>query len=240
MVLNSKKSKLIPLPQASVKNWVAKMNHFNFTNTYIVNKKEAIRVKELKGFIDFAIELMLFEDSDASILNYAIKIIANKHLDRNAKDYYIKQIHHLVLLFPYLINLLEKKVFEPHQIDKLTIKKIAQDIYAYGLKKKIYEACSYAIYWSIKYDIDVEISTIKQDSIDSLDCIFLLISFLHDKKYNTKAYLKEYKDLAEILKREDFDRYWLYIYETLSLSDLAGNYKPMKKNGLTFIRPEFN
>lgn len=240
LVLNSKKSKLIPLPQASVKNWVAKMNHFNFTNTYIVNKKEAIRVKELKGFIDFAIELMLIEDSDASILNYAIKIIANKHLDRNAKDYYIKQIHHLVLLFPYLINLLEKKVFEPHQIDKLTIKKIAQDIYAYGLKKKIYEACSYAIYWSIKYDIDVEISTIKQDSIDSLDCIFLLISFLHDKKYNTKAYLKEYKDLAEILKREDFDRYWLYIYETLSWSDLAGNYKPMKKNGLTFIRPEFN
>ena len=123
---------------------------------------------------------------------------------------------------------------------KFTIKKIAQDIYAYGLKKKIYEACSYAIYWSIKYDIDVEISTIKQDSIDSLDCIFLLISFLHDKKYNTKAYLKQYIDLAEILKREDFDRYWLYIYETLSWSDLAGNYRPMKKNGLTFIRPEFN
>jgi len=71
---------------------------------------------------------MLSEDSDASILNYAIKIIASKHLDRNAKDYYIKQIHHLVLLFPYLINLLEEKVFEPHQIDKLTIKKIAKNI----------------------------------------------------------------------------------------------------------------
>lgn len=240
LALNSKKSKLIPLPQASVKNWVTKMNHFNFTNTYIVNKKEAIRVKELKGFLDFAIELMLSEDSDASILNYAIKIIASKHLDRNAKDYYIKQIHHLVLLFPYLINLLEEKVFEPHQIDELTIKKIAQDIYAYGLKKKIYEACSYAIYWSIKYDFDVEISTIKQNSIDSSDCIFLLISFLHDKKYNTKAYLKEYKDLAEILKRDDFDRYWLYIYETLSWTDLAGNYRAMKKNRLTFIRPEFN
>lgn len=240
LVLNIKKSKLIPLPQASVKNWVTKINHFNFTNTYIVNKKEAIRVKELKGFLDFAIELMLSEDSDASILNYAIKIIASKHLDRNAKDYYIKQIHHLVLLFPYLINLLQEKVFEPHQIDKLTIKKIAQDIYAYGLKKKIYEACSYAIYWSIKYDFDVEISAIKQNSIDSGDCIFLLISFLHDKKYNTKAYLKEYIDLAEILKRDDFDRYWLYIYETLSWTNLPGNYRAMKKTGLTFIRPEFN
>lgn len=50
LALNNKKSKIIPLPQASVKNWVTKLNHFNFTNTYIVNNKEAIRVKELKDF----------------------------------------------------------------------------------------------------------------------------------------------------------------------------------------------
>lgn len=35
------------------------MNRFNFTNTYIVDKKEAVRVKELKDFLYFAIELML-------------------------------------------------------------------------------------------------------------------------------------------------------------------------------------
>jgi hypothetical protein len=40
--------------------------------------------------------------------------------------------------------------------------------------------------------------------------------------------LKEYKDYAKILKRDDFDRYWLYIYETLSWSDLTDNYKIMK------------
>ena len=239
LALNSKKSKIIPLPQASVKNWVTKLNHFNFTNTYFVNDIEAIRVKELKGFLDFAIELMLKEDSDASIINYAIKILSNKHLDRNAKDYYIKQIHHLVLLYPYLINLLEKKVFEPHQIDKKIIKQIAKDIYVFGLKKKIYEACSYAIYWAIKYDFDLEILTIKEDSINSLDCIYLMISFLYDKKHHKKAYLKEYKDLSKTLNLEDFDRYWLYIYETLSWKDLTNNYSTMKKNGLTFIKSEF-
>jgi len=240
LALNSKKSKIIPLPLASVKNWVTKLNHFNFTNTYIVNLKEAIRVKELKGFINFAIELMLNEDSDASILNYAIKILSDKHLDTKAKDYYIKQIHHLVLLYPYLINLLEQKVFEPHKIDKSIIKRIAQDIYAYGLKRKIYEACSYALYWAIKYDFDIEIATIKQNSINSLDCIFLLISYLYDKKQNKKSYLKEYKDLSKTLKRDDFDRYWLFIYETLPWTELTDNYRTMKKNGLTFIKPEFN
>lgn len=240
LALNNKKSKIVPLPQASVKNWVTKLNHFNFTNTYIVNNKEAIRVKELKGFLDFAVELMLEESSDASIINYAIKIISNKHLDSNAKAYYIKQIHHLVLLYPYLINLLEDKVFEPHQIDKGIIKTIAKDIYAYGLKKKIYEACSYAIYWAIKYDFKLEITSLKDDSIDSVDCVFLMIAFLYDKKHQRPIYLKEYKDLAKNIKLNDFDRYWLFIYEVLPWSDLKDSFKPMKRAGITFIRPEFN
>lgn len=240
LALNNKKSKTIPLPQASVKNWVTKLNHFNFTNTYIVNGKEAIRVKELKGFLDFAIELMLDEESDASIINYAIKIISNKHLDRNAKDYYIKQIHHLVLLYPYLINLLEVKVFEAHKIDKSVIKEIAKDIYSYGIKKKIYEACSYAVYWSLKYDFKIDLGTLKDDSISSTDCIFMMISFLYDKKHERKVYLKEYKDQAKYLKIDDFDRYWLYIYEILPWTELTDKYRIMKKNGLTFIKAEFN
>jgi hypothetical protein len=239
LALNGKKSKITPLPLASVKNWVTKLNHFNFTNTYKVKSKDAIRVKELKGFIDFSIELMLTENSDASILNYAIKIISNKHLDNNAKSYYIKQIHHLVLLYPYLINLLESKVFEPHNIDKEIIMNIAKDIYEFGYKRKIYEACSYAIYWAIKYDFELRIESIKQDSIKSLDCIFLLISFLYDKKHNKTSYLKEYKDLSKNLKKDDFDRYWLFIYETLPSSELSDNYKIMKENGLSFIKSEF-
>ncbi|SEA33795.1 hypothetical protein SAMN05443667_103296 [Flavobacterium gillisiae] len=240
LALNNKKSKTIPLPQASVKNWVTKLNHFNFTNTYIVNGKEAIRVKELKGFLDFAIELMLDEESDGSIINYAIKIISNKHLDKNAKNYYIKQIHHLVLLYPYLINLLEVKVFETHNIDKSIIKEIAKDIYAYGVKKKIHEACSYAVYWSLKYDFKIDLTTLKDDSILSTDCIFMMVSFLYDKKHEKKAYLKEYKDQAKYLKIDDFDRYWLYIYEILPWTELNDKYRMMKKNGLTFIKAEFN
>lgn len=239
LALNIKKSKIIPLPQASVKNWVTKLNHFNFTKSYLVNGKEAIRVKELKGFLDFAIELMLKEDSDASIMNYAIKIISNKHLDKNAKDYFIKQIHHLVLIYPYLTNLLEEQVFKPHQIEKIIIKEIAKDIYAYGFKNKIFEACSFSIYWSLKYDFDLEITSLKNDSINSLDCIFMIISFLHDKKYQKLSYLTEYKDKAKILKKDDFDRYWIFIYETLSWTELTDNFKIMKKSGLTFIKNGF-
>jgi len=144
------------------------------------------------------------------------------------------------LLYPYLINLLEKYVFEAHQIDKQVISEIAIDTYKYGCQKKIFEACSFAVYWSLKYDFDIGITTLKDDSINSLDCIFMMISYLHDKKYKQKAYLSEYRDLAKKLKKNDFDRYWLFIYETLSNVDLADNYKVMKKMGLTFIKTGFN
>lgn len=239
LVLNSKKSKIIPLPQATVKNWLTKLNHFNFTNTYTNSGKEAIRVKELKGFLDFAIGLMLEENSDAAIINYAIKILSNKYLGSNAKDYYIKQIHHLVLLYPYLTSLLDHYVFEQHKISKEIIKNIAKDIYAYGFKKKIFEACSYSIYWALKYGFDIEISTLKSDSINSSDCIFMMISFLYDKKYNSKAYLKEYIEQAKVLKINDFDQYWLFVYEILPWTELVDDYRKMKKKKLSFIKAGF-
>ena len=66
-----------------------------------------------------------------------------------------------------------------------------------------------------------------------------MIAFLYDKKHQEKAYLKECNDLSKDLNRDDFDRYWLYIYETLSWTELADNYRIMKKNGLTFIKSEF-
>lgn len=240
LVLNSKKSKIVSLPMADVKNWVTKLNHFNFTNTYVSpNGTEGIRVKELKGFFDFAIELMLEEGSDVSIINYAIQIISGKYLAFSAKNYYIKQIHHLVLLYPYLINLLDEYVFQAHSIDVAIIKSIAKDIYEYGIKTKIYEACSYAIYYALKYNFDLQIATIKTDSLGSNDCIFMLLSFRIDKKHQQVSYLQDYKIHARLIKASDFQQYWLFIFEVLPWIEHSGEYRHMKRNGITFIKTGF-
>lgn len=239
LTLNSKKSKIVSLPKADVKNWVTKLNHFNFTNTYIsTNGVEGIRIKELKGFLDFAIELML-EEGDVSIINYAIQIISGKYLAFSAKNYYIKQIHHLVLLYPYLINLLDEHVFQAHSIDVEIIKRIGIDIYEYGIRTKIYEACSYAIYYALKYNFDIQIPSIKTDSIRSNDCIFMLLAFRIDKIYQQIAYLQDYKIHARLLKTTDFQQFWLFIFEILPWTELSGEYRNMKRSGITFIKPNF-
>ncbi|MFD1552905.1 hypothetical protein DNU06_07930 [Putridiphycobacter roseus] len=239
LVLNYKKSEIIPLPKASVQNWVTKLNHFNFTDIYQVKGKDTINTKVLKGFLDYSIELMLSEGSNVAILNYAIKIIAKWNLEKNSKTYLIKQIHHLVLLYPYLIQIIEDFVFEPHSVNKKTIQEIAEDIYDYGVSNNIFEACSYGIYWALKYDFKLENISIKEDSIKSLDCVFLIISYLYDRKHQRKIYLKEYVDLAKELKKDDFDRFWIYVYEVLPWDVLPINYKLMKKSELSFIKSDY-
>jgi len=189
--------------------------------------------------MDFVINLFLKEDKDSAILNYAIKIIAKKHLGVNAKSYFILQIHHLVLLYPYLIHLLDEFVFEPHKVDKSVIKKISIDIYKYGKKKKFYEANSYAIFWAIKYQFDLNNleNNFKIDSENSEDAIFLTLSYLYEK--NRRKDISEYRDLAKELKIE-FDRYWLFIYEVLNPNELPVEYKKMKTSKVSFIKRKFN
>lgn len=240
LTLNSKKSKILPLPKADVINWVTKLNHFNFTNTYAApGGKQGIRVKELQGFIDFSIELMLEEGGDASIINYAIQILSGKYLGVGATNYLIKTIHHLVLLYPYLVNYLDEYIFVPHSISVNEIQKIAKDMYEYGIRTKVYEACSFSIYWALKHNFNLGITTIKADSIASNDCIFTLLSFRYDKKHYTRTYLNEYKDHARNLQSSDFHQHWLYIYETLPLNEQLNEYKNMKRNGVTFIKNGF-
>lgn len=238
--LNSKKSKISQLPQADVSNWVTKLNHFNFTDQYITKSgQKGLKLRELKGFIDFAIETMLENGNDAAILNYAIKIISNKHLGNVAYDYFIKKVHHLTLLYPYLVLILKEYIFEKHPVNIERIESIANDLYELGLKKRNYEICSYAIFYAMKYKFKLLNSVIKKDALKSNDCIFLMIAFLYDKRYESKIYFKEYKDLAKKLHLEDFHRYWIFCYEVLTQNELRDKYKALKKANISFIIDDF-
>ena len=237
LTLNTKKSLIKPLPQANVKNWVTKLNHFIFPYTHNQSSNSRIRLKVLKGFLDYAIELMLDQEADGAILNYAIKALASKNLDEYSFDYYLKQIHHLVLLYPYLIVYLDEYVFDAHSFSKQQIKTIAIDIYKLGKEKRNYEACAYSIFWAMKYKFGLSNSSLKSEALASSDCIFMLAAYLFHKKRNKSAeYLKPYIDKAKELKDVEFDRYWLFIYELLNEGELDGFYKNMKRQGVSFIK----
>ena len=62
--------------------------------------------------------------------------------------------------------------------------------------------------------------------------------FLYYTIYKSKDAEKKLKDHARLLasNEDDFNRNWLFVYEVLSQSDLKGEWKPMKKAGVSFVK----
>jgi len=150
LMLNHKKTEILKLPLASTENWVRKLNSFVFLN------EDKLSLTEARAYLDIALDLMFHNKENSAILNYAISVLANKKMSKYAKDYFIKTVHHLVLIYPYLGSLLEKKIFHPFSIEVTEIKKIATDLLHLGKAKKLLEAMSYAIYFAIKYNFKID------------------------------------------------------------------------------------
>jgi hypothetical protein len=231
--LNHKKTEVLKLPLASRENWVRKLNNFNS-----IQDKEYLDLNDVRSYIDSAIDLMQKNKDNSAILNYAIKVISKKKLKPNALGYYLKTIHHLILIYPYLLNLMDEYVFKPLSVSKDEIEEIAHNLFKMGVEKNISEATSYALYFSIKYDFKL-CDKLFESVKESKDCVLLLLAYLHDKKYLRRPALKPYKDLAEILKVDDFDEYWLFIYEVFTKDRLTKYWKKMKESNVSFIKNGF-
>ena len=226
--LNHKKTKITSLPIPSESSWINKLNNFYFGEAYTKEKKQVLKLKRLKTFLNLAIELAL-ENNNTAILNYAIKVIASKYLGKDALDYYVKQVHHLLLLFPYLVHLMDEYIFDRFKLDVELIKQIGIDLYEIGVARRLYEACCFPIYWTIRYDYKFEKKSILNDSKDSNDCLFLLLTFLRMKIDKDSDKIKRLIKIAKELSMVEFDRYWLFIYEVLPESEISGEYKSIKK-----------
>lgn len=232
LMLNHKKTEILKLPLASTENWVRKLNSFVFSNDDI------LKLTEVRAYLDIALDLMFHNKENSAILNYAIKVLAKKEMTGNAKDYFIKTVHHLVLLYPYLVPLLDDKIFTVFSIDKSKIEKISQDLFQLGKSKKLNEAMSYALFFSLKYDF-LLIENLYEKVEKSHDAVLLLLAYLHDEKFIKHSKVtKKYKVLARSLK-DDIDEYWIFIYEVLTFGNLKSEWRQMKQANITFIKSEF-
>ena len=142
-----------------------------------------------------------------------------------------------VATYPYLVHVIDENIFMPFEFNADIIAKIGFDLYCMGVSQRMYEACSYALYWSIKYNYTFKEREYWNDAIASNDCIYLLLSYIKAKRESNKEALKQLKIKAESLLVTDFDRYWIFIYEILPQTKISGDFKCLKKNKISFIKP---
>ena len=239
LVLNHKKTEILELPLASTEHWIRKINTFIFPD-----ETKKLKLNEIRAFLDIALDLMKENKENSAILNYAIKVLSNKKMTGNAKQYFINTVHHLVLIYPYLIALLDDKIFKIFDINVDEIEQISKNIFIMAQEKKLYEAMSYAVYFSIKYDfiiVDNLITVIDENR----DTVLMLLAYLHDKKFlnssrnfNNTPLGKKYKKLAKEVQI-DIDEYWIFVYEVLTVGLLKAEWKKMKQKNITFIKDNF-
>ena len=181
---------------------------------------------------------MRLNDNDASILNYAIKVVSGKKLTYNAKQYFIKHCIHLAIIYPYLLSLLDVYVFVSCKASLKQIESFSNMVYDESNRSYNYEGMCYAIYFSLKYNFPLKsISATRILNMDS--CLVRLFGMLYYKKRHDTRTWKLFRDDAKQLQNTDMDRYWIYIYETLTYGNLKGEWRDLKKEGISFLKQEF-
>ncbi len=235
LLLNHKKTEITSLPTAMTELWVRQIGSpETFFRNGIMDYMGA------RAYLDNAIELMEKNNDNSAILNYAIQSLPYDKLSKNAADYCIKTILHLSLLYPYLIQIIDKYVFERFHVVQGQVNDFSKLAFEQGLINKNYDAVCHAIVFALKYGFLIDMVT-AQDVVDSDSCLYKLLAFLYFKKNGMKSDAALLRNHAKALKQndEDFGRNWLFVYEVLPQSDLSGEWKTLKANGVSFLKQGF-
>ena len=235
LTLNHKKTRVVDLPVNNSEHWIHKLRGIQLVAMF-----GKTSYTEVNAYLDTALKLSV-EQNNSAILKYAIKTLSGQNLTTNAKKFGAKRIMHMALIYQYLLQLMEDYVFRPLSVDIEQIKDFSDSLYNDAVKINNYEAICYAIYYSLRYGFKLQTLSIEW-VIERSDCILLLMTwiyYLRENHGNTRASeLRPLKEEAKRLKIKDMDRYWLFCYESLTVGNLSGDWKRIKKAGISFIRDD--
>lgn len=238
--INEKKTRIEELPLRE-EDWVTQLLCFHFGSEKTDTGKIILRKNRLSAFMNLSKKLA-FESGNLSVYLYAIKMLKDVYLGRRAKDYLLNEVHQLLLNYTYLVPYMEDYIFDTFAINQDNIKYISENLFKEGVKTNNYEACSYALYWALRYKFSLsamgEYAEIFKIVQECNDCVFMLLAYLHAKGDNDKALMKKYKEFAASIT--DVDRFWYFIYEVLPKEQLPqSEMRTLKNAKVSFIKPEY-
>ena len=241
--LNHKKTSIEKLPIESMAKWKRELGGFDFSSS-----TGKIGYRRVCAFFDLAIELMKANGENTAVLNYAIKMLEGKKLTDSAKVFCSRMSVHLCLLYPYLIPLMDRYVFECFEVPIHEIGSFANKAYSEGVSSLNYEECCYSILLSLKYGFVItELEKKKSAGKPPMDdCTYMLCEFLYYKKHRNAKGVNRLIEKAKELSSTDMDRNWFFVYEVLDIKDnpdefshMEKEWRILKENGVSFLKPQY-
>lgn len=225
--LNQAKTRIEKLPRSVISEWPRILKNYSFS-------EPETKYSDVQSFLDLAVALTERE-GDASVLNYALRILSSRQLKASAKKYLADMASHLICVFPYLAPYAEELVIIPTGMSLPRIKTLSQILYSSSMKTRDYLTACYALYYASKYGFDL--SGISFDEIaEADDCLLQLFAFVYAKSRRKSSLRNMLRAHAKEMDGEDFDRNWLFAYHALPIESLPdGKWREIKNRGIKFI-----
>ena len=211
LFLNTKKTKILPLPQALNEDWVRKLKQF-------IDWKEISRFNKDKiiGFFDLSNELFQKNPSESPIRYAAKVLIGKKYVDFSSYNLILGYFLNLCFLFPYVLDICdglmeigirrfpgwEKQIKERVQesLEKILIEHV---------KYNRSDVLTWGLFLAIKYDLTfASFSKLSKKILKTKDCIPALMCYLYQKSKKGNI-----QDFLDILGKVDEGEWWLFNYE---------------------------
>ncbi len=226
--INHKKTVIEELPQLSSEYWIQKLK-----DKPIIGRYDVVDFNTARSYIDTAVSLMQTNGGNASSLFYAIKILGNNPISSSAKDFCVKTMCNLAIIYPYLVPIMDQYVFDAFNASVFDIEAFAKVLYDDSTRNANFEGISYSLFYAIKYNFCIVLDT--ANIIQSTSCICKLMMLLYARKYGDIATETLLLDEARRLKATEFDENWVFIYEALTALELDDEWKNLKNAGVSFL-----
>ena len=174
---------------------------------------------------------------NASTIFYAIKVLGRREMYRGARNYCVKMMCHLAIIYPYLIPIMDEYVFDKFNASVYDIEKFAKVLYEEASAKKNSETLNYAIFYAVKYNFSLSVDA--ECIINSYNCISKILALIYFRINGDSESVDKLTKEAERLAECDFDENWLFIYEALDASKLKKEWQSLKNAGVSFLVPEY-
>ena len=238
LVLNRNKTEILPMPRPIEEDWVRELKSFRWPA-----KGETVHFGTIRSLLDLALKLAQRAESYA-VLNYAIKMVP-PGLGSRAKRLFVQEAINLALLYPYLCPILDEHVFNKYRYDGIekVILEFIEELLEIGIQRIYSDAIVHALYYALKYDLQLSTSEDKLREIIKIDdCLSDVLLLEYAKRYRIMRIQRAIRRRADKLKgmevREQ-DRFWLLIYQLWRKKTLNDKGQPflaeLKRKRFSFV-----
>ncbi len=229
-LLNHKKTCIDELPQAVAESWIQVLK-----DKEVIGKYGVVDYNTAQSYLDLATLVMKENGKNTSAILFAIKVLGNNKISNSAKQYCVKKMCSLAIIYPYLVPNMDKYVFDAFNASVIDIEAFAKVLYFDSVKKENFEGISYSLYYAIKYNFSLPLD--EDWIIGTSDCIVktLLLMYARSKGL-VLLQSKLYNEAIRLRDADEFDENWLFVYEALNDIDISDvEWNNMKRNNITFL-----